>query len=278
MIGNNLGRSAMLYRDLYEGDFDMKDYRKTASSSMAGLPDVKDPEATFAGITRQDYLDYIQNFRDFELNLLSMTEDDSLRQRAVEDQRRQNEIAAEVQQRNIERYGGAGLSNAQRQQQQVTLQRQGELGVANSSNNARVRQREINNALLNELIGIGQGVNQSSLSGLGQASSLAASRAAAYKNAKAQHHSSMAGLGGSIIGAAIMGGIFSDTRLKDNIKLIGKSNGHNIYTWTWNDIAKQLGVDTHEFGVIAQDVMQTNPEAVFEDTTGYLKVNYGVLF
>ena len=275
MIGNNLGRSALLYRDLYDGEFDMKDYKNTANSSMAGLPDVKDPEATFAGITRQDYLDYIQNFRDFELNLLSMTEDDSLRQRAVEDQRRQNEIAAQVQQRNIERYGGAGLSNAQRQQQQVTLQRQGELGVANSSNNARVRQREINNALLNELIGIGQGVNQSSLSGLGQASSLAASRAAAYKNAKAQHHSSMTGLAGSIFGAALF---MSDERLKHNIKLIGKSNGHNIYTWTWNDIAKQLGVDTHEFGVIAQDVMQTNPEAVFEDTTGYLKVNYGVLF
>lgn len=274
MIGN-IGRSALLYKDLYDGEFDMKDYRNTASSSMAGLPDVKDPEATFAGITRQDYLDYVQNFRDFELNLLSMTEDDSLRQRAVEDQRRQNEIAAQVQQRNIERYGGAGLSNAQRQQQQVTLQRQGELGVANSSNNARVRQREINNALLNELIGIGQGVNQSSLSGLGQASSLAASRAAAYKNAKAQHHSSMTGLAGSIFGAALF---MSDERLKHNIKLIGKSNGHNIYTWTWNDIAKQLGVDTHEFGVIAQDVMKTNPEAVFEDTTGYLKVNYGVLF
>lgn len=274
MIGN-IGRSALLYKDLYDGEFDMKDYRNTASSSMAGLPDVKDPEATFAGITRQDYLDYVQNFKDFELNLLSMTEDDSLRQRAVEDQRRQNEIAAQVQQRNIERYGGAGLSNAQRQQQQVTLQRQGELGVANSSNNARVRQREINNALLNELIGIGQGVNQSSLSGLGQASSLAASRAAAYKNAKAQHHSSMTGLAGSIFGAALF---MSDERLKHNIKLIGKSNGHNIYTWTWNDIAKQLGVDTHEFGVIAQDVMKTNPEAVFEDTTGYLKVNYGVLF
>ena len=80
----NIGRSALLYKDLYDGEFDMKDYRNTASSSMAGLPDVKDPEATFAGITRQDYLDYIKNFRDFELNLLSMTEDDSLRPRQVE--------------------------------------------------------------------------------------------------------------------------------------------------------------------------------------------------
>ena len=34
------------------------------------------------------------------------------------DQIRQNQIAQQVQQRNIERYGGAGLSNAQRQQQQ----------------------------------------------------------------------------------------------------------------------------------------------------------------
>ena len=198
----------MLYEDLYGGNYDMRQYRNTANSSMAGLPTVSDPEATFAGITRQDYLDYVKNFRGFELDLLNQTNDDSLRKRAVEDQRTQNRLAGEISQRNRERYGGAGMSNAQVQQQNRQLQLGGQLGVANTSNNARVQQRQVNDALLNELIGIGQGVNQSALSGLGDASSMAAARQAAYKNAKSQHYSNMMGLGGSIVGGAILAGLF----------------------------------------------------------------------
>ena len=191
----------MLYEDLYQGSFNMRQYNQGARS--LGLPNVDDPEATFAGITRQDYMDYVNNFRDFEERLLNLTNDDSLVRQAQEDQATQNRIAGEVQQRNLERYGGAGLSNAQRQQQQRSLQRGGQLGMVNTVNNARIQQRQINNALLNELIGIGQGVNQNSLSGLGDASAMAANRAAAYKNAKAQHHSNMVGLGAAIIGALI---------------------------------------------------------------------------
>ena len=186
-----------LYRDL----IDRAQSNNENTNTMAGLPNVDDPEATFASITRQDYMDYINNFRGFEERLLALTDDDSLVKQAREDQATQNRIAGEVQQRNLERYGGGGLSAAQRQQQQRSLQRGGQLGMANTTNNARIRQREVNNALLNELIGIGQGVNQSSLSGLGDASAMAASRAAAYKNAKAQHHSNMVGLGGAVLGA-----------------------------------------------------------------------------
>ncbi len=189
---------------LYEGLYNMRDYRRNAQNDYVGsLPSVIEQEANYAQITRQDYMDYVNNFRDFEERLLSLRDDDSLRQRAVGDQKTQNRIAQEVQQRNIERYGGAGLSNAQRQAQQRALQRGGQLGVVNTSNNARVQQRQINNALINELIGIGQGVNQSSLSGLGDASAMAAQRAAAYKGAKAQHHGNMVGLGAALIGALI---------------------------------------------------------------------------
>ena len=185
---------ARLYEDLYGvKNNDRNDF-------VSNLPVVNDPEATFAAITRQDYNDYISNFRDFEERLLAQTEDEGLLRRAREDQKTQNRIAQEVRQRNIERYGGAGLSNAQRQQQQRALQRGGQLAMGNTSNNARIRQREINNALLNELIGIGQGVNQSSLAGLGDASAMAGQRAAAYKNAKAQHHSNMVGLGTAALG------------------------------------------------------------------------------
>ena len=82
-------------------------------------------------------------------------------------------------------------------------------------------------------------------------------------------------------GAAAIGtlmGLFSDKKLKENIKPIGKSaNGHNLYTWDWNEKAKGLGIDSPTTGVIAQEVMKYMPEAVFKDANGYYKVNYGVL-
>ena len=72
--------------------------------------------------------------------------------------------------------------------------------------------------------------------------------------------------------------MFSDERLKENIKPIGKSeNGHNLYTWDWNDKAKELGVNDPTTGVIAQEIMKYMPEAVITDKNGYYMVNYGVL-
>ena len=91
------------------------------------------------------------------------------------------------------------------------------------------------------------------------------------------------GSAAQLAGAALMGGMnpfsfLSDKRLKDNIEYIGKSkDGHKIYTWEWNDIAKKLGVDTPTIGVLAQEVMKYMPEAVMEDENGYYRVNYGVL-
>lgn len=86
---------------------------------------------------------------------------------------------------------------------------------------------------------------------------------------------------GDILGtAAQLAGMYflSDERLKENIKPIGKSeNGHNLYTWDWNDKAKELGVNDPTIGVLAQEVKKYMPEAVIEDENGYYKVNYGVL-
>jgi len=70
----------------------------------------------------------------------------------------------------------------------------------------------------------------------------------------------------------------SDERLKENIKPIGKSeNGHNLYTWDWNDKAKELGVNDPTTGVLAQEVMKYMPEAVIQNDNGYYMVNYGAL-
>jgi hypothetical protein len=86
---------------------------------------------------------------------------------------------------------------------------------------------------------------------------------------------------GDILGtAAQLAGMYflSDERLKENIKPIGTSeNGHNVYTWDWNDKAKELGVNDPTTGVLAQEVMKYMPEAVTKNANGYYMVNYGVL-
>ncbi len=83
-------------------------------------------------------------------------------------------------------------------------------------------------------------------------------------------------VGNAATTAAAVMSLFSDEKLKDNITLVGQSKGHNVYTWTWNDIAKKLGINTPEIGVIAQEVAHI-PNAVFKHESGYLTVNYGAL-
>ena len=76
------------------------------------------------------------------------------------------------------------------------------------------------------------------------------------------------------LGAAL---ISSDERLKENIKFKGVVGGFNTYTWDWNEEAKRIGADKYPaYGVLAQELQKTNPEAVSRDKDGYLKVNYGI--
>ena len=186
----------------------LEDYQsnmaQTRSYSTSTLPSVDDPEKAFADITRQDYENYVRDYRQFENELIAAKDDTSLIDRAPEDAAKQAEIARGVQERNISRYGGAGLSIAQRQEQQRALQRQGQLGLAGGLNTARVAQKDINQTTLADLINIGQGVNRSSLSSMGTASQNAAAKASAYKNAKAAHTSQMIGMGSSLAATAIM--------------------------------------------------------------------------
>ena len=68
----------------------------------------------------------------------------------------------------------------------------------------------------------------------------------------------------------------SDIRLKRNIKLIGTKNGHNIYSWFWNDLAKDLGLQGKSKGVMAHEVYEKDPEAVIIKDS-FLQVNYSRL-
>lgn len=102
----------------------------------------------------------------------------------------------------------------------------------------------------------------------------------AAANAAAGKASARGSVVGSIIGGiATVGAAVaaSDERLKDNIELYDTMpNGVKVYTWEWNEKAKSIGADqTPPFGVIAQEIMKTHPDAVIEGEDGYLRVNYG---
>lgn len=75
----------------------------------------------------------------------------------------------------------------------------------------------------------------------------------------------------------IVAAMYSDEGLKDNIIYVGKYMGHKLYTWTWNAAAVALGINTPEFGVLAQEVAHTGCVIRNQDS-GYLMVNYRELF
>jgi len=83
------------------------------------------------------------------------------------------------------------------------------------------------------------------------------------------------GIGGLLNTASSVASIasmFSDENLKDNIELIGTENGHNVYKFNYKSDRDNPNKKTY-IGVMAQDVLQTNPEAVTE-IDGFYAVNY----
>ncbi len=84
---------------------------------------------------------------------------------------------------------------------------------------------------------------------------------------KVGQQSSNIGALGSLAGAGLS--YFSDKELKENIRFLGQENSHNIYEFNYK------GDDEKHIGVIAQEIQETNPEAVSKDGDGYLMVDYG---
>jgi hypothetical protein len=179
-------------------------YTNAAGTNAAtGLPNVTDPDKTFANITRQEYLDYVNNYRDFEEQMLEEAQTDtSLIESARENAGIASGLAAGISSRNASRYGVA-LTPAQAQQQERSLQRANTLGAIQSVNDATIAQDELNQRKLADLINIGQGVNRSSLSQMGSAAANATQRKNAYDSAKAaskaQTYSTLGSLGSMAI-------------------------------------------------------------------------------
>jgi len=76
------------------------------------------------------------------------------------------------------------------------------------------------------------------------------------------------GSGGGGLGGAV-GGLFSDIRLKEKIEKTGKSPS-GIPTYEFN----YIGDNNRYSGVMAQDLIEMNIDAVSMDDSGFYKVNY----
>lgn len=171
--------------------------------SITALPSVPDPDKVYADITRNEYLDYKKNYGEFEQELLDRAENDT----TLIDEAKVNATGAQglmsgIADRNADRYG-VPLTPAQRQQQRRGLRRQNTLGYAQSVNDARIAQKELNQAVIGDLINIGQGVNRSSLGQLQGAAQGATQRKNAYDQAKAASKAQTISTVGGLASAAI---------------------------------------------------------------------------
>jgi len=79
---------------------------------------------------------------------------------------------------------------------------------------------------------------------------------------------------GSLVGGTAAA--FSDSRLKTNLKPTAQIlSGVPVYEWDWTEEALELGASKQlTKGVIAQDLLNTNPGAVSQHSSGYLMVDY----
>lgn len=176
----------------------------TGGDYINRLPTVSDPDKTYANITRQEYLDYVNEYRDFEEQMINeATTDTSLIDSSRENAAIASGLAQGISDRNAARYGGT-LTPAQVEAQKNALQRGNTLGAIQSVNDARIAQSELNQSKLADLINIGQGVNRSSLSQMGSAAGNATQRKNAYDSAKAASKAQTMSTVGSLGAMAIM--------------------------------------------------------------------------
>jgi hypothetical protein len=172
--------------------------------TTGNIPTVSDPDQAYADITRQQYLDFVNNYGQFEEDLINQAQTDtSLIDQAREDVVGAQQQARDIAQRNISRYGTA-LTPAQQQEMQRSLSRSNMLGGIQAVSDARLAQRDANQTLLADLINIGQGVNRSSLQQMGSAAADATARKNQYEQAKAASKSQTYGMLGSLGAAAIL--------------------------------------------------------------------------
>lgn len=102
---------------------------------------------------------------------------------------------------------------------------------------------------------------------------LQAQASMAGQAAKSQWQSGLMGSIGQLGGAAVSAGLFSDVRLKEDVVPTGEKTSHGLPIYSF----RYIGGKQRYRGVMAQDVQKLQPEAVIQDDSGYLAVDYSLI-
>jgi hypothetical protein len=94
------------------------------------------------------------------------------------------------------------------------------------------------------------------------------------QDASQQGFGNLMGLGQLGLGIGKL--IYSDRRLKKNIKKIGEVNGFNWYAWDWNLTAQKMGLKGATMGCMADEVFDIFPEAVTL-RNNFMFLNYAMI-
>ena len=159
------------------------------------------------------------------------------------------------------------------------LQEYGQGMASQEYNNAYNRYTNDQNNLFNRLAaitGIGQTATNSNVNAGSQYGSQGSETLTGIGNsltgANLAQNSNSNSLFGNLLNAGANGAALwarlSDIRLKENITPMGEENGYKIYEYNY------IGDPQRYIGVMAQEVMQTYPDAVVVTPTGHYAVNY----
>ncbi len=196
-----------------------------------------------------------------------------------EDMRRYGDTMAQQQFGNQQAIQGRGdqIAGAQFAQQQ---------SIFDAQDNARARalqeQLALRNQPINEITALMSGSQvQTPQFGIAQSAMIpttdyAGIRQQGFQNQQAnyqQQNANYQAMLGGLFGLGRAGITASDIRLKADIEPMGQRNGHNWYSfrYVWEDPGT-----VHE-GVMAQEVMQTRPDAVSTHPMGFYVVDYAAL-
>lgn len=158
--------------------------------------------AALGNISRNDYLDYKDEFGEFEDDVFDQTgigENDprSLVSGARRDSRQATGLARAVGTRNRSRFGISGTRDAA-----IGESLGGALTNVDSANRARGVQRNADEALEGGLYSIGQNINRSATGALGSLANIETQERNASRQRKASNRARNIGIGGSVAGLA----------------------------------------------------------------------------
>ena len=171
----------------------------------------------------------------------------------------------DLTQKQNESYTQAAYNSIIQGQDAFTNSLNNQINAGTFQNNARNQAvNEILNLLTNSHSGYDVNMDKYRVQS-GADTRIAANKAA---NADAQQAVGMNFLQGAASAAL---GLFSDEELKEGIIPVGKLfNGLTVYLYAYR------GDPTPQIGLMAQEVAFENPDAVFVDESGYLKINYAL--